>query len=958
MARALYTIPSHLAFLDALADGLINRAGGDVFKLSDSLILLPTRRSCRHLRDAFLKRLKSKSALLPRMQPLGDIDEEEFYFADRDLNTDIPPAIAPLRRQLLLTRLVSARDDAMPLEQAVQLAQALALFLDQVQIENCDLKKLPTLVEKERGNLAEHWQQTVAFLEILTQEWPKILASEKVIDPAHRRNLILKAQADAWRKQPPLYPVIAAGSTGSMPATRELLAVIASMTSGTVILPGLDQTLDEEAWQSVDDIHPQFGMKQLLESMKLERRDVKNWCQDESVSPRSRFLNEAMRPAEVTHEWRHLKTSDIPAISFEGLAKLELDTVQEEAQSIALIMRGVLQTPDKTAALITPDRALAERVSSLLKRWNITANDSAGSPLAHQPIGSFLLDVLNACAPHATPVDYLSLLKHPFAACRLSPAECRAAARDVEKNVWRTDRPEKSPWLDQLKEQLSIITKNWSEPLPFVDRIKAHIAMAEQLATSDNEKGSDRLWVGHAGEEATEWLSELQAAAIGFPVMTGDDYSALFAELLRTKIIRPAYGQHPRLSILGVLEARLLQADCVILGGLNEGSWPPEPPIDPWMSRPMKKQFGLPSPERRIGLAAHDFVQLVHAKDVYLTRSKRAGNAPTVPSRFLLQLDTVLKAIGYSTKEHDVLEDGQPWQAWSRTLDEPQTIKPCAAPEPCPPVASRPSQLRVTDIGTWRRNPYSIYAKYILRLRKLDPLDADPDAADRGNLIHEALDQFITKYPVSLPANALDELLVIGKKVFADMEHHPEVTAIWWPRFERVAAWFVANEAERRSEGIKVLQAEAEGQMTLSGLSLKGRADRIDQTADGLAIIDYKTGGLPSKEDVKSGYEPQLPLLSLIAAEGGFKDVPPSETSELAYWKLHGGRDIADIKPVNLPLPELMEAARAGVKELVEKFSDPTTPYQAVPKPDLQPRYDDYAHLARLAEWGRTEEDQ
>lgn len=954
--KNIFTIPPDVAFVDALAQELWKSAAGDSAKLADSLILLPTRRSCRALREAFLRIIDRSATLLPRMQPLGDIDEEELYFAvDPAFDLTLPPAITPLRRQLLLTQLVQQKDKNLHVDQAAQLAVALAQFLDQVQIEDCDLSKLKNLVSDKE--LAEHWQQTVAFLDILTEAWPKMLAEEGCIDPADRRNRILRAQADAWRNKAPAFPVIAAGSTGTVPATADLLDVIASLPSGALVLPGLDQQLNEEAWQKIEPSHPQYGLKKLLEKCGVRRGDVKIWGHAQSSSTdRVRLLQTSMLPAEATDQWRDLTPQVMAADAFKDLARIEANHPQEEAQVIALIMRRALDTPGKTTALVTPDRALAERVCSMLARWGIAANDSAGSSLATQPIGAFLYDLLMASRPQATSVDCLSLLKHPFAAFGLSPAECRARAREIEIKVWRSGKPEKLDWLLQFKQRLQPLASHWHDTKPLGIWIDTHRKLAETSATSDQESGSSRLWQSEAGEVAAEWLDDLRKAAHNFPPITGDDYVGLFTALLRTVTVRPSYGQHPRLSILGALEARLIQADLVLLGGMNEGVWPPEAQVDPWMSRPMKEAFGLPLPERLIGLSAHDFVQLACSPEVILTRSKRAGTAPTVPSRFLLQLETVLKAAGHKA---DALTPSEPWLVWARMLDEAVNPKPCAAPEPKPPLKTRPAQLSVTEIGTWRRNPYAIYAKHILKLKKLDPLEAEIDAADRGSMIHEALDIFVKKYPETLPANALPELLDIGRSVFAGLDQHPEVQAFWWPRFERIAHWFVEHEEELRANGTKLLQAEAVGAVTFeNGFTLKGRADRIDQLPDGgLSITDYKTGGVPAQKEIQAGYEPQLPLLALIAEQGGFKNVLPQTATGLSYWKLSGGRTVAEEKPVSGDITVLMRNAAEGLQALITTFSKATTPYQAVPKPQYQPRYDDYAHLARLSEWGRTVEE-
>lgn len=1003
MTRRVYTIPPDASFVTALAEGLWRQAEGDPLRLAAMLVLLPTRRACRALRGAFVRVTGGRATLLPRLQPIGDADEDELYFAATAF-PDIPPAITPLRRQMLLTRLVLQKEMALPLDQAAELAAALADLLDQMQIEQRDFSGLKDLVREQSPAVARHWQETLQFLEIVTAHWPAMLAAEGCLDPAARRNRVLAAQAAAWRDAPPDFPVIAAGSTASMPAVAAWLAVIAGLPQGMVVLPGLDQALDEEAWQKVDEGHPQFGMKQWLEHHAgLSREAVAVWPTAQSARPhRARLLQEAMRPAAVTEGWKSLTPERIPAAALAGLHRLALENQQDEAAAIALRMRAVLEEPDKTATLVTPDRALAARVAAALGRWGIAANDSAGQPLTALPTGSFLREVLQAATPNAGAVDYLSLLKHPLTGAGQDTAQCRVLARQAELALWRDYRrvggwaaaaraarekaeiragvtpphltspargeesglcsPEDlAQWLAWIAAQFEPVTASWHEPLPLDTRIRQHLVLAERMAATDESAGDQRLWRDAAGEAAALWFDEWQQAAKDFPALTGADYLRLFTGLSRSVTVRPRHGQHPRLSILGPLEARLDHADLMILGGLNEGVWPPEPPIDPWLSRPMKADFKLPLPERRIGLSAHDFVQLASAPQVLLTRARRVGTSPAVPSRFLLQLDAVLQALGYQDAANDALACPDPWREWARQLDEPppDAIKPCERPSPRPPLAHRPKSLRVTEISVWQRNPYAIYARHILKLEKLEAIDKVINAAERGTMVHAALEQFLTRYRDTWPEAPLDALLALGREAFAPFRDQPQVAAFWWPRFAQTAQWFVAEEAKRRQQGIRTLAVEAAGQMLCAdgAFALRGRADRIDRLPDGaLEIIDYKTGAAPSLKDVERGYEPQLPLLALMAEAGMFQGVGGAMVGALSYWLLQGKREGETTQNVKKPEPVIV-AALAGLERLLEKFADPATPYEAVPKPRLAPRYDDYAHLARLVEWGREEDE-
>jgi ATP-dependent helicase/nuclease subunit B len=431
----------------------------------------------------------------------------------------------------------------------------------------------------------------------------------------------------------------------------------------------------------------------------------------------------------------------------------------------------------------------------------------------------------------------------------------------------------------------------------------------------------------------------------------------LFEAAIAGRVVRPRWGRHPRLEILGTLEARLQRADLVVLGGLNEGVWPAEPGHDPWMSRPMRRDFGLKPPEFQIGLAAHDFAMALAAPSVVLTRAMRVEGAPTVPSRWLLRLDTVLGALGLPPLASAPAALGEV-AAWQAMLDRPAEIRPCDPPAPRPPVVLRPRRLRVTEIETWMRDPYAIYARYVLGLRPLDPLDADPGAAERGAFIHKAFEGFVRAYPAALPERPFEALVEFGRSAFGEALAKPGVWAFWWPRFLRMAEWFVALEAERRQR-LRLSLAECEGELAIEApfapFLIRAKADRIDYLAEGgLAIVDYKTGRVPEDDEVALGLAPQLPLEAAIAEAGGFAGVPPGRVEELMFWKLSGGAPAGEVSPAGGAAADpaaLAASARSGLARLVAAFDDPATPYLARPRPAAAPRFSPYAHLARLQEW-------
>ncbi len=975
-ALCVFSIAAGVPFVDALAQGILDEAKG-AQDLSATHILLPTRRACRALGDAFLRRGGGAATLLPRMTALGEVDEDELALTTWDADFgglgggDIPPAISGLKRQLLLSRLIMALDPGGTTpDQAARLAVELARLLDQVHTERLSFDALAGLVPDA---FAEHWRKTLEFLTILTERWPKVLAEAEAIDPAARRNLLLDAQSRAWKKNPPEFPVIAAGSTGSIPATADLLGIIAALPQGRVVLPGLDPVLSEDAWKALKSSHPQYGMGRLLDHLKVSPGDVRPWPAAgfaQAPTPRGALINAALRPAG------HPLEKVAGGKATEGIERVDCAEPGQEATVIALIMRETLETPGRTCALVTPDRGLARRVASELGRWKIEVDDSAGVPMAQTPPGAFLRLTARSAAGGFAPVGLLAALKHPLAAGGMAAGVFRGRVRELEAMVLRGPRP--GPGLAGLKAAMEPKARhafadvlgcleNAAGPLealmrqksaPFDKLLAAHIRMAEALAANDQETGSERLWAGDAGGDAAAFIYELGESAETLGEIAGHLYPALLDALMAGRVVRPRYGLHPRLFIWGLLEARLQQADTLVLGGLNEGTWPPEAKANPWMSRPMLAAFGLPQPERRTGLTAHDFAQAFAAPRVIITRSTRAGGAPTVPGRWLRRLEIYLKGIGLDGALRPAA-GGRPstrWPEWAAAMDKPEKTSPLPPPAPRPPVPARPRKLSVTRIETWIRDPYALYAQKILGLYPLDPLDAEPGAAQRGAIIHHALEKFHQAYPGEPPRDAVQELIAIGGKELAGHLTPPGVRAFWWPQFIRIAEWFIGNERKRRAAGYAIAGAEINGEMKIAApgglFTLTARADRIDRMIDGsLAIIDFKTGQAPSKNQVESGLAPQLSLEAALVEAGGFEGIDAAPPGELTVIRLTGGSRPGEEKTLKLDAAEVAMTTLAGLKKRIEQFDDPATPYLSRPAPMFERYFGDYDHLARVREW-------
>lgn len=974
----LATLPANAAFLDCIAAEWLARQddGGDA--LGHGLILLPTRRAARALAEAFLRASNGRPLLLPRITAIGALDEAPLALAGA---LDLPPAVEPAQRLAALTRLIMAlpvdRGGVDTADRAWRLARELAALMDQAEWAELDLHD--ALARAAETEHAAHWQVTLDFLSILTQAWPAWLADQGMMNPAARQVRLLDAQAAAWAAAPPDHPVWATGMSGGIQAASRLLRVIAGMEQGRVVLPGLDLALDEPTWEALDAAHPQAGMRTLLAGLGARRADVELLpCAPAVPSSRVDLLARALLPAAALADWRR----DPARIALDGLYRLQAADQQEEAVAIALILRDALQTPGTRAALVTPDRALAGRVSAELLRWGVLADDSAGEKLADSPPAVFLRLLAAAFVDDLGPVSLLALLKHPFAAAGLAPAACRIAARALEVACLRGPRPQPGlsglrfaaegkaglgDLLDRLEACLEPVLRLTNVAIAPDQLMASLVEAAEALAATDEKFGPEILWAQEEGAA----LATLLATTMPALAMLADQPPAVLPGLLdavlegavvRSRRVlrgRAAAGEHPRVFIWGLLEARLQSVDLVVLGGLVEGVWPPATDPGPWMSRPMRTRAGLPSPEEAVGQAAHDFVATACAASLaVLSCPRRLDGAPAVPARWLARLDAYLAGQGRALAHH-------PAAAWAAMLDQPLALQRLAPPAPRPPVTLRPRRLSVTQIETWLADPYAIHARHILRLRPLDPLEQATDAADYGRLVHAGLNRFLGEHGARWPGGAAAKLREAMDHALEEARLRRALVEWWRPRLHRIADWVAETEIGRRA----LLQpaaivSEVMGSWRLDvpgGFELVGRADRIEQRADGtLAILDYKTGAPPSQTEVEAGFAPQLPLEAAMAAAGAFPGVA-GVPAELAYWHLTGGFQPGSarllFKGDAAAIQAAARTAEAKLRDLIAAFDDPARAYLSQPHAGRVPRFSDYAHLARVAEWDLSGED-
>lgn len=961
MLGNVYNINAGASFVDTLAERFLQKYGDKPEELAQVLFLLPTRRACQNLTDAFIRKRGLVPTVLPRILPIADVDEDEVFLTGHsELLEELSPQIDKTERSLIFTRLIMQKPDEwglgrISLAQAYALAQNLADLIDLACNENLDFSRISDIVPAE---YAVHWQETLKLLEIITAYWPQILSERGSLDVVERRNQLLKAEISLWKESKTERKIVVAGTTATFPLLKELVETVRNLPNGEVYLYGVDNCLDDKSWEDVDENHPQFELKELLDYLKISRSSLIQ-IGGKDFSPREMFVAEAMRPATSSAHWRQLSSQPISAEAFQGLQFVNCDDLRQEAQAIALIIRHTLQTREKTAALVTTDRNLARRVVSELKKWNITADDSAGQPLGLTPIGAYLRLIINVLVDNFSQISLLSLLKHPFTALGYSYGEFNKTVRRLEYAIRQKEElsSEQQAFLQKVRDLLQPLTDLYTSPqVDLAAFFKTHIEIAERLADTDIKSGEKIIWKGDAGAVAAGFVNEFLNKAPVLGSIATNDYAAFFDKLLQGKTVRVRYGMHPRVKILGPIEARLSQFDVTIIGEANEGSWPQIPGADLWMSRPMKKDFGLPSPEKAVGIMAADFAHLLNGKQVYLTRAERVDGTPTAKSRWWLRMETVLAAVFNEDKEEYAFLYDRKYSAWAKHLERADVLKRISAPKPKPKVELRPRKLSASGIEMLMRDPYSVFAKYILKLFPLAELDESLEYRDYGNIVHAVIERFNNKYNGQYPENARKELLQLGEDEFAAHNVSPDVRSFWWPRFVKTVDWLIDIETKYRPE-VALVHNEIKGEMVFDApagkFTITAKADRIDETkTGGLNILDYKTGKIHSVKSIASGMAPQLPIEALIARNGGYPRIRPKPITSLRYWKLGEEEAVADKGETE----RAMERVYANIQQLISLFDFESTPYLAKPRPHIAPEYTDYEHLSRFCEWSVKED--
>lgn len=953
-------------FAQSFVDGLTRRLDGKpADDLARTVIYVNTRRTAIRIHDLLISR---GATLLPRVKLITDLARDPL------VPLDFPPTASALRRKLLLsqlvTRLLAQNTGTAPQASVFDLTDSLNELLDTFDSEGVPLSQLRNI---DVGAHSKHWEYTRNFLEILadfTNDTQNTSAAAQLFAAA-------TTIAARWHTAPPDYPVIVAGSTGSRGATSVFMQAVAGLPHGAVVLPGLDPHIPSKIWTrlardpALAD-HSQAGLSKICARLAVDPNEVSDWLLPNTLgNGHYALVSLALTPAPVTFLWRDQGPDLAPDLagSLANSTLIEAATSKEEATAIALCMRNAVEQ-NKHSALITPDRDLSRRVAADLVRWGIIPDDSGGEPVHQTPPGIFLRLVSDLFGRTLSPKHLISLAKHPIT-CSVGGARGRHLSwtRRLEIGLLRGGSAHVNfddlaahvadwndpaaldwiKWLEQICAPLEVCDKRSLEGW-----VALHQQSAERLAAGPSGTADNGLWDRDAGQIVLNIFNNLRVETDACDLLSDFDYRALHLGILSAESAREAAVAHPLVSIWGTLEARVQGADLVILGGLNEGTWPRRPKADPWMNRAMRAQVGLPSPERQVGLSAHDFQQASAAKEVIWTRSLRDGDAPSVASRWLIRLTNLLDGLGPDGKTalKTLRGRGDAWLKIASALERPTTARATAArPSPQVPRHLKPDTLYVTRIAGLINDPYQIYARFVLGLKPLEPLVPEMDARLRGSVIHSILEDFAKPNAVLTP----DGLIDIAKRHLLDHVSHADTREMWLGRIRTLADWITGQEIQRQAEFPDSWQ-ELKGARTLTdlGFTIKAKADRIGQAKDGtLAIFDYKTGAAPGPAKVER-YEKQLPLEAAIAQAGGFAPVGGAPVTKLQYISLANGGELKDLTLFKGGA-SLIEDTWQGLAQLIATYQNDDYGFTARDRPKNIEYPSDYDHLSRYGEWQDTD---
>ncbi len=932
----IFNIPTNYHFFESFFDFLHSNFAG---KISQLKILLPSQRSCRELRRIFIEKTSDNQAvIMPQIKAISDLSFEDLFefLPNPAIEQTIQEIVAAqkisgvehlffLSQEILKQSLFGENIDA---AQLLMIATHLKNTFDEIEREEVEFSKF---TEIDDSDLSKHRQMTVEFLQKFHFGFRNSLIKQDVFFDSSWQNFIISKIIEILQNYGCKNHWIIAGSTGSVMAGRKLIKAIAQCENGFVVLHGADLSQNNYSAEN----HPQYHLNNLINFLGIEKSAVKNLANSRyliSSQTRLEMMQTVMLPSKNTDQWQKSQVNFDDKISL-----VEAKNEIEEAQIIAVIL-AKNYAENKKCAVVINDNKIAKLLRIELKKRGMIFNDTRNFGVFDANLVKFILLILDLIENDFTSSSLLAVWQN-----QLFNHENKAEIiAEFEIKILRQDR--KNFGLDGIKSKLRDIDNIELEEF-FAD-FCAKISPILQLQKNDNiancaqailqavvNLSQKTLQEIFAEEEAQQELFEFftKIAKQKNFIVRSDNLLSIFQILFGQVSFFEKSDASALIQILSTIEARLLNFDLMIVASLNEGKFP-EITSESWLGRKIRKDLGIEKTLKKIGQNAYDFCNYLANKEVVLTRSLTYGGSPSSPSLFLLKLQTLAK------KSQFTFNDQAELRCLLNNFDDVEVTK-ISRPQPKIDWQLRPKKLAITDIAKLISDPYSIYAKRVLRLRELQKIDYEPSYSEFGSFVHKALEEFV-KNPQNLEI-ALQNSHIIFQQYFLN----EEAQLIWWPKFQNIFhSFFDQERAIKASSNL----TEVEVKIIIEEILLNGKIDRVAISDNKAQIYDYKTGQVATTKDVICGKEPQLTIAALMLIESGFN----YEISALNYWKLSfaGGEKIVKISQDCEEIKIMAAAAKAGIAKIFQYFSDPRNSYTSAPDLDNY-KENEYSHLARVKEW-------
>jgi ATP-dependent helicase/nuclease subunit B len=935
---------------------------------------MPNRRSANALRTVFLEEIESGSRILPSIEAIGDLDEKAIVLSGVDSDSLLEylksqKTSLEIGYRLLLLRETMLNYSHSSIEQAMGLSKELDVFLRDIENYEIDFSKLDNLVGED---LAIHWQQILDFLKNFGTRWQDLLNKHNIASTYGNRVSSVRFYEKILKKVGLKNPLLMVGNFEPSESTLNLMKTLLKCDNAYLIFKGLENVMTAEECQSIDETHSHFLSEKTLEKLALDKRSMVNLRYPEyktigNDSLQSLYIS--MLPPELTYRWQNNdKICELKHIQY-----IECREIHDELNLIMVyLLDHIAKNGLKNIALVA-NQELSQRLELLLSYWNIPFNNNYGKKFILHGVVRYLMLIVEVYNENYRANKLLSLLKNNFTRFgydrekllkniqlfeeyilhngvnRNGMESYRVNLRSVENEQTREDLTE---FFDRIESYFAILD---GKNLPLEKLVQNHLQLAEKLAGSVENDGADILWHSEeSGEKVRElFYGELLLQSKYFGNSNIADYEYILNFLISERSYSDDYSLYPAVNITSVQEAQLINYDLVIIANLNDGANPMNTPPDPWMSRKMRIDLGLPPRETEIGKSYFNLIQLVAQKKVLLTRSRNVDGTPSIKSRFLQRLETMLHCNGLGLATNEAIVRGfQKYHSFEYNLEN-NIYK--VRPQPKPPVNLRPRNLSATNIDLLNLNPYDIYVKKILALKKTNPLEKENIHARVGIILHSIFERYSRDYEKYRRSGSGALALLVKDTLDHSFANDQLLTELYYDRVLETTRYFIELDERSRKENYSITLEDWNECDLGAGKNffLSARIDRMEKLNNSMRIIDYKTGTAPSKTDIICGWRLQLPVEALILS----KSRPGIDIESLQYWlvkqknckvtEINDGEKMRGTNNIIL-IRELVKKTEEFVMKLVDLFDNEFTGYTAT---NRNSHYSDFNHLSRLEEW-------